>query len=645
MRYKEILWGIAMRVVNTGMEGEFKRSLGVFDVFAIVAGAMISTGIFVLPSVVFGIAGPSIILAYFFAGIMVLPALLSLAELVTAMPKSGGTYFFIERSFGPFVGTFVGLAIWFSIALKAAFALIGIGIFVKLIVPYSDPMLIKYTAIGFTLLFVLINLRGVKESGTLQLILVVLLVGILLYYIVTGIEMVNLKHYSPFKPGGWRAVFTAAGMVFISFGGSTSVTNVAGEVKQPGKLIPLGMFTAFIVVMILYLLSVFVTVGVLNPSEMAISLTPLSDGAMATTGRIGLVLLSLGAALSFITTANAGIMSSSRVPFAMARDKLLPRLFSRVSSKRGVPFISVIFTGIFIGIVILFLDLESLVKVASTMMLILFFFVSFSVILMRYSGIVAYRPLYKSPLFPWIQIGGMIIYVVMIVEMGKIPLLITLGFLVLSLIWYLLYSRRNYIRNSAIITIVERVMSKEIKTDKLTDELREILFERDNLVSDRFDELIKRAVVLDFEEKVDLEELFKRLAEIFSDYFGLSKKEIFELLVEREKESTTVIYPFLAIPHIVVDGKNKFEIIVARTKKGIVLPPDGEAIPTDPSKVKMIFALAGTRDERDFHLQALMAIAQIVQNRNFEERWLSARHSEELRNLILVSERKRKPHT
>ncbi len=635
---------------NDGMGEEFKRRLGVFDVFAIVAGAMISTGIFVLPSVVFSIAGPSIILAYFFAGMMVLPALLSLAELVTAMPKSGGTYFFIERSLGPFVGTFVGLAIWFSIALKAAFALIGIGIFVKIVLPYSDPMLIKYIAVTFALLFVLINLRGVKESGTLQLILVILLVGILVYYIVTGIELVDVKHYSPFKPGGWRAVFVASGMVFISFGGLTSVTNVAGEVRRPGKLIPLGMIGAFLVVMILYLLSVFVTIGILSPSEITGSLTPLSDGARATTGKLGLVLLSLGAALSFITTANAGIMSSSRVPFAMAKDELLPKLFGRVSKRREVPFISVIFTGVFIGVVILFLDLESLVKVASTMMLILFFFVSFSVILMRYSGIVAYKPLYKAPLFPWLQLVGMVVYVIMIVEMGRVPLLITGGFLLVSLIWYLAYSKRKYVRNSAIIRIVERVMSRDIKTDRLSDELREILFERDNLVTDRFDELIKRAVVLDFEEKVEFEKLFEKLAEIFSSRFNLPKEKLFKLLLEREKESTTVIYPFLAIPHIVVDGKKKFEIIVVRTKKGIILPSSliskdevvSEEISVEPSEVKMVFALAGTKDERDFHLQALMAIAQIVQNRNFEDKWLSARGAEELRNLILVSERKRK---
>ncbi|RKX83730.1 MAG: hypothetical protein DRP57_07380, partial [Spirochaetes bacterium] len=114
---------------------DFRKSLGLLEVFAIASGAMISSGIFVLPSVVFSIAGPGIILSYFLAGLMVIPGLLSKAELATAMPKSGGTYFFAERSLGPAVGTFVGLANWFSISLKSAFALIGIGVFLKLIYP------------------------------------------------------------------------------------------------------------------------------------------------------------------------------------------------------------------------------------------------------------------------------------------------------------------------------------------------------------------------------------------------------------------------------------------------------------------------------------------------------------------------------
>ena len=614
---------------------DFNKSLGVLGVFAIASGAMISSGIFVLPSVVFPIAGPGIILSYFFAGLMVVPALLSQAELATAMPKSGGTYFFAERSLGPAVGTFVGLANWFAISLKSAFALIGLGVFLKLIYPEANPTLIKFTGIFFTLFFLGVNLLGVKESGRLQVAMVIFLMLIMLFYVFTGIEKVEITNFTPFKPSGWMSVFTAAGMVFISFGGLTSVTSVAEEVRNPGRTIPVGMFLAFLTVMILYLAAVFVTVGLLKADRIMSTLTPLSTGASTVTGNAGLVILSAGAILSFITTANAGLMSASRVPLAMAKDDLLPSVFKGFSKKTGVPTVSLIATSSFMVAVIVLLDIKDLVKVASTMMLILFLFTNISVLLMRFSRIVTYKPQFASPGYPWLQITGSIIYVFMIIEMGKIPLLITAGFILISLIWYLLYSKRRYKRDSAIIRVVERVTSRELKSAYLSEELQGILFERDNIITDRFDALIQEAEIIDFDRAVTRETLFSVLSEKFSSHMGVDKSIVFTLLKEREEESTTAIYPFLAIPHIVTNGKGQFYIIIARAKKGIYF---SESNP----KITMVFALAGSKDERDFHLQALMAVAQVVQNPDFENKWITARGIEDLRNLILVSKRRRK---
>ncbi len=614
--------------------GYTKKSLGLLDVFAISTGAMISSGIFILPSIVFGIAGPAVIVSYFLAGLFVIPALMCKAELSTAMPKSGGTYFFVERSLGPFIGTFAGLANWFSVSLKSAFALIGIGIFIRYFVPTIDMNMVKLIASACTLLFLLINLKGVREGSTFQIILVFFLLGIMLFYITTGIEFISIENYTPFRPNGWTSVFSAAAMVFISFGGLTSVASMSEEVKNPGKTIPAGMLLAFFVVMILYLVSVFVTIGLLGKDNLVNSLTPLSDGAKMITGEVGLVLLSLGAMLSFITTANAGLMSASRVPLAMAKDNLLPLLLGKESKKKGIPTVSLLVTSAFMIMVITFLDLKDLVKVASTMMLILFLFDNLSVILMRESRIVTYRPLYKSRLYPWIQILGIVVYVFMIAEMGKLSLLITGGFFLLSLFWYLVFSRKGYRRTSAIVRIVERVTSKEIKTDSLSVELREILFERDEVESDRFDEMILDADIIDIDEKIDRNKLFAILAESISKRMDVASDRVLTLLHAREAESTTAIYPALAIPHIIIEGKVPFAITIVRAKRGVYFSEES-------SNVTMVFALAGARGERDFHLHALMSIAQIVENPGFEDKWKRARDSEELRNLILISKRKR----
>jgi amino acid transporter/mannitol/fructose-specific phosphotransferase system IIA component (Ntr-type) len=595
---------------------------------------MISSGLFVLPAVIYPLAGPGIILAYIFAGLLMIPAMLSKAELATAMPKAGGTYFFVERSLGSLMGTFAGLANWFSISLKGAFALIGMGAFLRLIIPGLTEEQIKFIALGLVFFFLLINMIGARESSRMQVIMVAFLLSILLFFIFSGFGKVSVGGFSPFVPEGWKGVFTATGMVFISYGGLTKVVSLSGETVNPGKTMPRAMISSFILVNFIYVFSVFIVAGVLEPAAISATLAPLSLTAEVTIGRIGLILLTAAAALAFATTANASLMSASRAPLAMAKDELLPAVFGRETRKRGVPLLSLMITTAFLVLVILFLNIEQLVKVASTMMLILFLLVNLSVILMRESRILTYKPEFRAPVYPFLQIAGIGVSVFLIIEMGTIPLLITAVFFLLALFWYLVFARRRKKRESALIHIVDRVVSKDVRSRSLVKELTAILLERDNIVEDRFDNLISRAEILDITEEISVHELFDRLAAVFSERLEVDKDSVFNKLVEREKESTTAIYPSLAIPHIVVDKEAGFDICVVRARRGIVFSPGAE-------KVTMIFCLAGAREEREFHLKALMSIAQIVQKPAFQRGWDIARDGEELRNLILTTERQR----
>ncbi|MBN1700128.1 MAG: amino acid permease [Spirochaetales bacterium] len=638
---------MASKPSDAGGRPAMTKQLGHVHVFSLASGAMISSGLFVLPAVIYGIAGPAIILGYIIAGILMIPAMLAKAELATAMPRSGGDYFFIHRSFGPLFGTFSGFADWFSLSLKSAFALVGIGIFLgPLFQGFSDTT-IKAVAIGFTLLFTLLNILSVKGSGKFQVILVFGLLSILIVYIFLGMGHIDVLRYTPFLPNGWISLVTVTGMIFISFGGLTKIVSVAGEIKNPRHTIPEGMFTAFFVVILFYVLSVFVTVGLLDAESFGQTLIPLSRGAGVFAGNIGFIALTTAAMLAFITTGNAGILAASRNPFAMANDALLPSMLAKVSLRFKTPVVSLILTAALMTGVIAFLDIESLVKVASTMMLINFSFVNVAVILMRESKIVSYKPTFKTPLYPYINIAGIVLYffliavigVEMIVERGPLGGMVTFGitagFFLLSLLWYLLYSKSRSKRDSALICVVERVTSKEIRTTRLTEELREILIERDRIIEDRFDRIIKNAVFADITEETDKDDLFSMLSEIFYEKFGISARKINTLFRKREKDSTTAVLPGLAIPHIIIDGEHKFDMVVVRSKPGIRF---GSSIPL----VNVVFALAGTRDERNFHLQALMAIAQIMQNKDFEHHWMKTRSTEDLRNLILVAQRVRK---
>jgi len=171
---------------------------------------------------------------------------------------------------------------------------------------------------------------------------------------------------------------------------------------------------------------------------------------------------------------------------------------------------------------------------------------------MRESRIGTYQPSFRVPLYPWLQIIAIIIYAFLIFEMGTLPLIITGFFVILCLAWYLFYVRLRVNRKSALVHIVERVMNKKITSSTLTEELKEILIRRDNIIEDRFDKLVKSAIVLDLERSIEAEEFFKIVSEQLSSRLNIPPQELHNLFVDRELQSSTMLEPGLAIPHIIV---------------------------------------------------------------------------------------------
>ncbi|MCK4912523.1 MAG: amino acid permease [Candidatus Omnitrophica bacterium] len=616
---------------------ESVKKLNLWDIFCIATGTMISSGLFVLPAIAYKYGGPSILLAYFIAGFLMIPSIFSKSELLSAMPKAGGTYFFIERSFGPFLGIFGGLAGWFSLSLKSAFALIGIGMFLEYFLPsVNNPqfyLLIKLIAASFCIIFALVNIFSVKLTAHIQNIMVTFLLFICFTYILLGMKEISWQNFQPFFPEGPGSLLPVIGMVFISYGGLTKVTAIAEDTKNPFRTIPVGMFLSFFVVQIIYCLCIAVTIGILSPLAITSTFTPLTQGALKLGGIGFAIILSIAALTAFISTANAGILSSSRIPLAMAKDDLLPSKFSLVSKKSQTPYFSIIFTGLFMLVLILFLDLESLVKIASTLMILLFIFVNFSVIIMRESKVINYRPTFKSPFYPWVQIVGIIVYGILIFGMGKIPLIVSAFFIGISFAWFAL-SVRKIKRHSALMHLVERITAKEFVDTSLEDELKEILHKRDRITKDRFDHLVEGAIVLDLEEGMDRDSFFQLISEKLSLRLDIDSSQIKSLLIKREDESHTILEKGLAIPHIVVPGESKFEIVLVRARKGIVFSSEEEP-------VHIIFVLVGSIDERNFHLRSLMAIAQIVREGDFYANWMRMKDQESLKMLVLSSTRKR----
>jgi amino acid transporter/mannitol/fructose-specific phosphotransferase system IIA component (Ntr-type) len=618
---------------------QLKKQLGALDVFAIAAGAMISSGLFVLPAIAYAKAGPAVILSYLFASILIIPSAFSQAELATAMPRAGGTYFYVERSLGPIWGLFGGLANWFSVALKSAFAIVGMAVLIEVVLhEVFGVRMVQWHLKAFGVIcclgFMAINIVSVKHTSRFQIWLVGILLVLLTFFVISGASQTQPVRYKGFLEKGWFAIFATAGLVFVSFGGLTKVASITEEVKNPGKNLPLGMILAWAVVALFYISVIAVTVGLVDGEELSRSLMPISLAADKFLGAPGFAVLSLAAIAAFITTANGGILAASRYPMAMSRDQLLPPILGRISERFATPYMSILLTGVFMVSAIAFLEIEVLVKTASTLMLILFILVNISVIIMRESRIQSYRPKFKAPLYPYAHILAVLAYGALIVDMGLVPLSITAGFIGLSAAWYGLYVRRRVSRASAAMHIVERVTAKELKTVTLENELRDILLERDDVIEDRFDQLIRDCHILDIEGRKDAEDVFRTVSQILAEKLRSNEYVLFEQFLHREAEGGTVVQPGFAIPHIVVDGEHEFEVLLVRARDGIIFR-------SVPDPVKIMFVLVGSRDERNYHLRALMAIAQIAQEKGFEQRWLAARDTEGIRNLILLSTRKR----
>lgn len=284
--------------------------------------------------------------------------------------------------------------------------------------------------------------------------------------------------------------------------------------------------------------------------------------------------------------------------------------------------------------IILFLDLKVLIEAASTMLLLLYISANLSVIVMRESKLQNYQPSFRSPLYPYIQIIAILSYGFLIFDMGKDTLLITAIFSSFAILWYLFYARPKISRESALMYVVERITDRQIVTDTLKEELREIVKEREEIIEDEFDHLIKDSLILDFDKKIHFDEFIKIASEKLSERLGVESKKFEELFMEREKQSCTALRPGLAIPHIIIKGEKKFDILLVRAKEGIIFPDA-------PEPVHIVFVLVGTQDMRNFHLRALMAIAQISQQHDFDKKWLTAKATVDLRDIVLLGKRKR----
>lgn len=545
-----------------------QRSLTLRHVYALSTGAMFSSGLFLLPGLAAAKAGPAAILAYAIAGVLAVPAMLSVAELSTAMPRAGGAYFFVERALGPSAGTVAGIGTWLSLVLKDAFALVGMSAYLHLVFDIPNTLLAVVLIIGF----IILNIAGARNSASLQLFLVAFVLLVLGWFFIAGLDDVatDRQNLSPFFEKGAGGVLAVVGLVFVSYGGLTKVASVAEEIEDPSRTIPLGMALSLLTATITYTLGALVAVAVINPLLLHEDLAPIHSAAEVVMPRVGEILIVFAALAAFASAVNAGIFAAARYPLAMSRDGLMPEVFGRLTRRR-TPAISVAFTGLAMAIVVLLFDAEAIAKLASAFVLLTLGLVNLAVIVFRQSGITSYAPGFRAPFYPWLQIFGVLVTVVLTSQLGLLALLLLPLSIIIALGWYRFYGYPRTSRVGAVRHVFERwgrsadpALDRDISQAMQSHGLRE---------ADDYTGLIARAAVISIPDGVGIDEAAKRASKVLSIRLEMEADDVSDHFLDAGSLwiQPSDVHP-TATPVAFFDDLERDELVIARATGGIRIP-------------------------------------------------------------------------
>ncbi|AFZ71457.1 amino acid permease [Natronobacterium gregoryi] len=442
----------------TETDAELARDLGFLEAYTLGLGTMIGAGIFVLPGLVAEAAGPASMISFVIGGVVALLAALSLSELATGMPRAGGSYYYVNHALGSFFGTVVGWGMWAGLMFATAFYMLGFGQYL-LDQPF-DALPVVLAALAMASLLVAVNYRGVKETGSLQNVIVIALVCLILVFIAVGIVNLDPVLLDPFAPEGWNAVGATAGTVFVAFIGFEVIATSAEEIKNPGRNLPLAMIAAVVTPTTLYVLVMLVSTGILPTDALASSDVPVADVAATAAGvlgpefaTVGSLLMIAGATLATISSANASILSAARVNFAMGRDQILTNWLNQIHERYRTPYRAILATGVVIlALIASPLPIETLADVASFMFLITYGLVHVAVVVLRRADPDEYDPDFRIPsgLYPIVPALGLFTCLAVMYQMSPTVQGIGLLIVLVGSAWYAFYSKEKAVSTTLI---------------------------------------------------------------------------------------------------------------------------------------------------------------------------------------------------
>jgi amino acid transporter len=404
------------------MGTELKKDLGLVHVVMLCTGAIMGTGIFIIPGIAGGLLGPGSMILWILVGLLTIPLALCFIELSSSYNVTGGPYVFVKEAMGPFWGFITGWTAWIMACVYIGTHTIAIRYYIGYFFEMTpiETMLLYAGVIG---LITLINYTGVKHGGRAQLIFTLGTFSVLFIFIVLGLPKVDMTNFDPLFPLGLSALGMTAVLILEPFIGWETTTVIAGEVKDTKRTIPLGLVISTILILSFYLLVVFVTLGILDWRTLAGSVSPLADVMKFAYGNMVGAMMTGGALIVSLACLNAWVLTTARLPYAMAKDKLFLESFGEISRKFKTPSKSLMIQAIFAFFISLLGSYEGAVFLLMANALILYALCALSVIKLK-----------KKPIDRLVDLPVAVpltVLIMCLIFLTQIPLLLVLSGLLL----------------------------------------------------------------------------------------------------------------------------------------------------------------------------------------------------------------------
>ena len=391
---------------------KLKRVLSLLDATMINAGGIIGSGIFMVPATVAMFTGSSSLffMVWIAGGIVSLFGALSVAELGAAMPRAGGQYVYLSEAYGPVWGYLYG---WSAVAVinTASIAAVGVAFseYLRFFFPITDVS-IKGIAVVTIVLLTIINILDVKSGARFQNLFTISKLGAIFGIIILGLVMEggSNQNLSPFfSDQSFTKLVGPLGLAMVSvlwtFDGWIFITYVAGEVKNPGRNIPLSLIFSMLIVVSIYLILNYVLIYTLGFTGMNGSDLVVSDAASVFLGNKGAAIVTLIILISLIGANNGQVLTSARINYAMAKDKLFFNQASQIHPKFKSPSNALIIQCVWACLLTFTGTFNQLITYIIFASWIFYGMSAGAVIILRNKKPDMERP-YKTPLYPWIPI-------------------------------------------------------------------------------------------------------------------------------------------------------------------------------------------------------------------------------------------------